>query len=217
MSTETPESGLTDVPMQSPSHGEGDRPAKQLGEHDAETIGGVIDFGNEILEKHVPKDALLILDPSMLPDELKALMDSEQASLGDKDVQSHVVELIVNNEQTRKAVLGLLRTTGNAELADGIQVSIDGGKGLDTETLRQLEQSLGMDAEKIMGVRERLEGLLKGGGVAAGKKPSKELRQVMKDIGSGTTIRNEKKDVGRNSKCPCGSGKKYKQCCLRKQ
>ena len=25
------------------------------------------------------------------------------------------------------------------------------------------------------------------------------------------------KKVGRNDKCPCGSGKKYKQCCLPKE
>ena len=30
------------------------------------------------------------------------------------------------------------------------------------------------------------------------------------------TIRNTGLKVGRNSPCPCGSGKKYKQCCLRK-
>ena len=29
-------------------------------------------------------------------------------------------------------------------------------------------------------------------------------------------IRNRDKRVGRNDPCPCGSGKKYKQCCLRK-
>ena len=28
-----------------------------------------------------------------------------------------------------------------------------------------------------------------------------------------TTIRAEKK-IGRNAPCPCGSGKKYKRCCL---
>jgi preprotein translocase subunit SecA len=27
------------------------------------------------------------------------------------------------------------------------------------------------------------------------------------------TIRSEKKTVGRNDPCPCGSGKKYKKCC----
>ena len=30
-------------------------------------------------------------------------------------------------------------------------------------------------------------------------------------------IRNRGKRVGRNEQCPCGSGKKYKNCCLRKQ
>ncbi|MBN1854905.1 MAG: SEC-C domain-containing protein [Pirellulales bacterium] len=29
-------------------------------------------------------------------------------------------------------------------------------------------------------------------------------------------IRNREKRIGRNDPCPCGSGKKYKQCCLRK-
>ena len=29
-------------------------------------------------------------------------------------------------------------------------------------------------------------------------------------------IRNTGVKVGRNDPCPCGSGKKYKQCCLRK-
>ena len=28
-----------------------------------------------------------------------------------------------------------------------------------------------------------------------------------------TTVRNEDVKVGRNDKCPCGSGKKYKKCC----
>lgn len=30
------------------------------------------------------------------------------------------------------------------------------------------------------------------------------------------TIRNEDRHVGRNDPCPCGSGKKYKKCCLRR-
>ena len=30
-------------------------------------------------------------------------------------------------------------------------------------------------------------------------------------------IRNRGKRVGRNEPCPCGSGKKYKACCMRKQ
>lgn len=32
--------------------------------------------------------------------------------------------------------------------------------------------------------------------------------------GKGITVRREGKKVGRNDPCPCGSGKKYKKCCL---
>lgn len=30
----------------------------------------------------------------------------------------------------------------------------------------------------------------------------------------GTTIKNDKVKIGRNDPCPCGSGKKFKKCCL---
>jgi len=35
--------------------------------------------------------------------------------------------------------------------------------------------------------------------------------------GKGVTIRRDGKKVGRNDPCPCGSGKKYKRCCLPKE
>ncbi|MCX8118549.1 MAG: preprotein translocase subunit SecA [Desulfobacterota bacterium] len=35
--------------------------------------------------------------------------------------------------------------------------------------------------------------------------------------GRGVTVRREGKKVGRNDPCPCGSGKKYKKCCLMKE
>lgn len=40
----------------------------------------------------------------------------------------------------------------------------------------------------------------------------KELYREQKNSG---TIHNEMRKVGRNDPCPCGSGKKYKQCCGR--
>lgn len=40
----------------------------------------------------------------------------------------------------------------------------------------------------------------------------KELYKKQKSSG---TIHNENRKVGRNDPCPCGSGKKYKQCCGR--
>lgn len=35
--------------------------------------------------------------------------------------------------------------------------------------------------------------------------------------GKGVTVRREGRKVGRNDPCPCGSGKKYKRCCLLKE
>jgi preprotein translocase subunit SecA len=35
--------------------------------------------------------------------------------------------------------------------------------------------------------------------------------------GKGVTYRREGKKIGRNDPCPCGSGKKYKRCCLLKE
>lgn len=35
-------------------------------------------------------------------------------------------------------------------------------------------------------------------------------------IGTTETVRRENPKIGRNDPCPCGSGKKYKKCCLRK-
>ncbi|MBU0800892.1 MAG: SEC-C domain-containing protein [Alphaproteobacteria bacterium] len=32
---------------------------------------------------------------------------------------------------------------------------------------------------------------------------------------AGETLRNPMRDVGRNDPCPCGSGGKFKKCCLK--
>jgi preprotein translocase subunit SecA len=37
------------------------------------------------------------------------------------------------------------------------------------------------------------------------------------ESGKGVTVRREGRKVGRNDPCPCGSGKKYKRCCLPKE
>jgi len=51
---------------------------------------------------------------------------------------------------------------------------------------------------------------------------SDEQQQTQKTIDSAgkeevrpEPIRNRQQRVGRNDPCPCGSGKKYKQCCMR--
>lgn len=41
-------------------------------------------------------------------------------------------------------------------------------------------------------------------------------KALYKEQKTSTTFRREGAKVGRNDPCPCGSGKKYKQCCMRK-
>ncbi|MFR3635689.1 MAG: SEC-C metal-binding domain-containing protein, partial [Sutterella sp.] len=40
-----------------------------------------------------------------------------------------------------------------------------------------------------------------------------ELRKAFRP---NVPVRNESPKIGRNDPCPCGSGKKYKQCCGKK-
>jgi preprotein translocase subunit SecA len=54
-------------------------------------------------------------------------------------------------------------------------------------------------------------------------RPVSEIEQQQQAAIAGTEtaqklepIRNLEPRVGRNDPCPCGSGKKYKQCCMRK-
>ena len=57
-------------------------------------------------------------------------------------------------------------------------------------------------------------------------KPAQEVKRerVAKETGTGAAVNSEvkkqpvrkDKKVGPNDPCPCGSGKKYKKCCLQK-
>jgi len=46
---------------------------------------------------------------------------------------------------------------------------------------------------------------------------ARSVRQSDPDAAVSSTITRDETRVGRNAPCPCGSGRKYKQCCLRKQ
>ena len=46
---------------------------------------------------------------------------------------------------------------------------------------------------------------------------ARSLRESDPDVAVSSTVTRTGERVGRNDACPCGSGKKYKQCCLRKQ
>ncbi|MCE9525071.1 MAG: SEC-C domain-containing protein [Planctomycetales bacterium] len=44
----------------------------------------------------------------------------------------------------------------------------------------------------------------------------RNLRESDPDVAVSSTVVREEKRVGRNDACPCGSGRKFKQCCMRK-
>ncbi len=43
---------------------------------------------------------------------------------------------------------------------------------------------------------------------------SRTMKRIRNPIIPGGTYRREEPKVGRNTPCPCGSGRKYKKCCL---
>lgn len=44
---------------------------------------------------------------------------------------------------------------------------------------------------------------------------SQKLLGITRGIKGGPPLKRRIPKVGRNDPCPCGSGKKYKKCCLR--
>jgi preprotein translocase subunit SecA len=61
------------------------------------------------------------------------------------------------------------------------------------------------EAKELKMDRKQTFVMSRGEGVQAGGKT---------ENGKGLTVRRDGKKVGRNDPCPCGSGKKYKKCCL---
>jgi hypothetical protein len=45
---------------------------------------------------------------------------------------------------------------------------------------------------------------------------ARSLRESDPEVAVSTTITRSGERIGRNAPCKCGSGRKYKQCCLRK-
>jgi hypothetical protein len=46
---------------------------------------------------------------------------------------------------------------------------------------------------------------------------TRSLRESDPQVALSATVTRTGERIGRNDACPCGSGRKYKQCCLRKQ
>ena len=78
---------------------------------------------------------------------------------------------------------------------------------LDGDTLDQIGKMMGKDAKSINQVKKLLQN------PAAVKEMKKMLNKTMASQGLSQPTKPRPKKIGRNEKCPCDSGKKYKKCC----
>jgi preprotein translocase subunit SecA len=78
--------------------------------------------------------------------------------------------------------------------------------------LMQVQLEAEDDGERLM--RQRLA---RRRAFSYGSGPSPQAAAASGSGGKVQTVRREGKKVGRNDPCPCGSGKKYKKCCMLKE
>ncbi len=125
----------------------------------------------------------------------------------DTEVKGTVKELAAKYDLPLPIMVGFL---------DGINDSLATPNPIDDMT-EDTEVSLKFDKEKLYYnmVEAKADWLyeLPQWNAILTEERRKELYKEQKK--SGTVVVGKK--VGRNDPCPCGSGKKYKQCCLNKQ
>lgn len=125
----------------------------------------------------------------------------------DEKVTGTVKELAEKYELTVEEMTGFL---------DGINDSLV--KPNPIETMEEdTKVSLAFDKEKLYKnmVTADAEWLY---GLEAWKEifDEEKLKELYKEQKKSQTVVREGAKVGRNDPCPCGSGKKYKQCCMNK-
>ncbi len=91
-----------------------------------------------------------------------------------------------------------------------------------TQAIMMSEESVEREERDLAGLetsQEMLAPELVAAGVAAGGEPGGEatMEQAAEDSRGGPTTYHATAEPDRNAPCPCGSGKKYKKCCMLKE
>lgn len=102
-------------------------------------------------------------------------------------------------------LLSLLPTDVVGELNDG-KIDVQDGAFLAglTDHVSRLSLADPQKGKVLLGKLMRVKKLIR-----------RSLRESHEDLDTSSTIRRQDRRVGRNDACPCGSGRKYKDCCLR--
>ena len=131
-------------------------------------------------------------------------------------------ELLSNHKEAKKTTISDLAKDYNSTVEfimgfmDGINDSLK--KPFDLENLEDTtELVFDIDLEKLYfnmldAKADYLYTLSQWEGIFSEEKRA----EILKRFKDSKTVRNEKK-IGRNDLCPCGSGKKYKNCCGRNE
>jgi len=151
-------------------------------------------------------------------------MDQAESLISDYAVSEHFMFLNPKAKENFEAVLmAFFRKAAESGAA-----TLDALKGRDVEdTLLNGMARLDMPVESKRAVPDLLEGFF-GFLKETGRFPPagawrmcvetvrKRYLDGIRDDGSvkGVTFKKKYTDVGRNDPCPCGSGKKFKKCCM---
>lgn len=75
------------------------------------------------------------------------------------------------------------------------------------------QEGYDMFENMISSMRMDVANIMMGIKIINGSKPQPQKKNPAHNIRPQGTVKNQEKTVGRNDPCPCGSGKKYKNCC----
>ena len=132
-------------------------------------------------------------------------MESIVANDPEKSVDD--LRLSAELRQEIRELLGLLPADVVSELNDG-KIDIHDGAFLAglTDHVSRLSLAEPQTGKMLLGKLVRIKKLIR-----------RSLRDTHEDLETSSTIRRSDPRVGRNDHCPCGSGRKYKDCCLGKR
>jgi hypothetical protein len=136
---------------------------------------------------------------------LKAIRAMESIVANDPEKSADDPRLSAELRQEIRELLGLLPPDVVSELNDG-KIDIHDGAFLAglTDHVSRLSLADPQTGKVLLGKLVRIKKLIR-----------RSLRDAHEDLETSSTIRRSDPRVGRNDHCPCGSGRKYKDCCLR--
>ena len=161
--------------------------------------------GEKAFESHVEEWAIALLET--IPEEdMKTEILDNISHLCESIAEIYSIDLHVDPKNMRKEMISAF---GAAEVSDMFSFMIiiayemendDSSDELELQTLVKLMLSFGMAMNHLRKVRYE----------------EQQNKKALQDSFGGA-VNQPNYNVGRNDPCPCGSGKKYKKCCLHKQ